>query len=189
MLAVTGCTTGPEVSATSQAPHFGAQIAQAIEQASAQGVSQAQLDALKLARQQGEVTFEQTKVAAQLAVECMTAGGVEASYIEVTIRGVTLPQFSVQPDPNSADESRVADECETNEFDFISMMYQTQPSVAALRSAFDEEQAAQLVACLEAAGVAVEPDANWESATDAAGSAAADGNEAASECLGAALAP
>lgn len=189
LVVLAGCASPPSPQESNGASNFDAQIRQAITSASEQGVSQAQMDSLELARKQGEVTFEQTKIAAQLAVECMTAGGVDADYVEVTIRGVELPQFYTQPDPDSADQDRIADECETREFDTISMVYQTQPSVEALRADFDAGRVAELIVCLSDADVSVDPAANWDEATEVASNAAADGNEIASKCLGAALAP
>jgi hypothetical protein len=120
----------------------------------------------------GELTAEQTREAARAAVDCMNEAGLTARYDETTTGGLTLPGYIAELGTSGNEALQaILDECDKQEYRWVSKVYQTQPTAVAVRDAHYEQFAPVARACLQGAGYEADPAADWtelESAMQAA---------------------
>lgn len=160
LVAVAGCSN---VGNAAGSDDFAAAVDAAVERAVEHGAGPEQLALLDQARQRGSLTLEDIRSATQSAVECMEAAGLDARYEEHTVNGgVVYPTYSVGVSDGGTESSEIAliDRCDNQHLVGVVSLFSTQPSFIeeAQRYVLDREDG--LRACLEAAGIATDPDAN-----------------------------
>lgn len=140
---------------------FDETIDQAIEEARDGGANEAQLELLERAKEQGAVTYEDARVAATAALECMAQRGIEGTFSDSTLpNGVTIPSYTVVADRPDAEQ--VMDECSYQNDFWVNKLYQLQPLSIEANNAFIDAQRPVIVACLAEAGFVVADDATLD---------------------------
>lgn len=145
--------------ATGQVDAFQQRIAAYIAEAGAGGASTDQLALLSQARAEGAVTVEITRQARRAYSECAANIGVDVTFTETTRPdGWVSVMTRVQGDGKS-DPMQAAADCERQEAQWVTQLYDTQPLAEQATADYLEQQAPALRSCLEAAGFEPEPDA------------------------------
>jgi len=147
-------------------PAFETKIDQSIDEAKAEGASDAQLALLDQIRESGKVDIEVQRTAMRSTVQCFIASGLEAKYEEApNSNGLLLPGYDVgydvAKDPNLDSEDYLAliDECDRSESWWVSRLYQTQPTSVEQKEAYLDALIPQMRQCLVDAGYSVADDA------------------------------
>lgn len=140
---------------------FTSRVDAAIAEAESHGASSRQLEQLRMAREKGSVSLDDARTAALAAIECMGAAGIQAQYSEIDDgSGVLIPSYLASLAGQDQDAaSELIDACSRQEQQWISMIYQLQPSTQAVR---DEGLIRALPAireCLATHGVTVDDQA------------------------------
>lgn len=146
---------------TDLAQEFDATVSQAIKEATSGGASTQQLDILERAAKDGGVTFEDAKMAATSAMNCMAGQGVTATYQEQPLaNGVTIPGYIVRVlTTDGRDALPIKSACEQSESYWVNKLYQLQPTSVESNLAFIAKQAPVIRQCLEDAGYDTDPKA------------------------------
>lgn len=154
-----GCTSDTGV--PDDSGPFADQIAAIIEQAEVGGASEAQLEILRHAQAQGEVSLEDARTGARAAVECMTEAGLSAIYSESnTESGLVLPGYAAAWTMGDDATDALIQACDQQEGSWVNQLYQTQPSSMALQDAVNDKKDPLVRSCLEDNGYPTAEDAS-----------------------------
>ncbi len=152
-----GCDTEPPVETESQS--FAEIVASVIADAEEGGAGDAQLEILRNAQAQGEVSLEDARVAARAMVQCVNDAGSEAFYSEITDdTGLVIPRYDSASDTDQ--QVSIAEACDTKEAFWVNMAYQIQPSSQEMNDAYLDERAPIVRSCLEREGYTTDPNAS-----------------------------
>jgi len=167
VLMLTACGLTDSASSTET---FDQRIVAVIEDAQENGASERQIEALRVAQEQGYVSFDIARDAALASIDCMARSGVDATYSERDDgSGVKIPTFVASLAGGNQDAiSAIVDSCSRTEEAWVSKMYQLQPST---QNARDENLTRALPAirqCLIENGVTVQADASRDEVVQAA---------------------
>lgn len=136
---------------------FDTEIDGVIESAREGGAGDRQLELLNEAKRQGEVTFQLARDATESTLECFQQSGLEASYMETTDAGIPYPEYMVKAQGDN--QTALRDQCETQHYFWVSMLYQTQTANREQTIAYIERQYDALATCIHDAGHDTDPDA------------------------------
>ena len=142
----------------------------AIADAQAAGASTSQLLLLSEARRNGEMTYEQTRVAASAAVECINSAGARAELVDVKrSSGLIVPGYDVTiGNLSEVETARAVDLCSPREYRYVTLLYQAQPKSRDMLGKYVESQEQVLRRCLESNGWVTDADSSgWELAHQA----------------------
>ena len=174
-----GCTV--ESPAPEHVAAFSEVIEVAIQEAVAGGAGETQLTILRQAQEDGSLTFEDTRAAARSAVDCMNASGFSATYGEQkNDSGLIVPEYTAGFDAGQ-DISGI-DRCDQQEFLWVNMVYQTQPSAVEKTDARLAQQAPVIRKCMEDNGYTTDPSSSPRDLARQASKVAQESNGAV-DCL------
>ena len=162
-----GCSLAPALPESARTSADGPEsfditISRAIAGAEDAHASREQMSLLTDAAAGGEVTAEHVRQAARSAVDCMNTAGLNARYDESTVRGLTLPAYVAELGTEEDGKLEAAlDACDSQEYRWVSMVFQTQPISVAVQDAHYEQFIPVAQACLEQAGYRVDATAPW----------------------------
>lgn len=142
----------------------------AIADAQAAGASTSQLLLLSEARRNGEMTYEQTRVAASAAVECINSAGARAEVVDIKrSSGLIVPGYDVTiGNLSEAETARAVDLCSPREYRYVTLLYQAQPKSRDMLGKYVESQEPVLRRCLESNGWVTDAGSSgWELAHQA----------------------
>lgn len=164
VLALTGCSGSRDDApdAGEDVLSFAVQVSNAIDEASAGGAGDAQLAILHDAQEAGTLTYDQERTAMFAHLDCLTAGGATAAFVEQTEpSGLLVPNVVVEAKDDASLEKiePLIDECADRESFWVNKLYQLQPESQETRDAYLEERAPKIRKCLEDNGIATDPDA------------------------------
>jgi type IV secretory pathway TrbL component len=158
LLAACGGSGERPAAHSDSAARFETQVAEAIEEASANGASERQLDLLDLARDEGEVTIEVARQAMRAYSDCAADAGVKVWFKETTRPDGWTNVLTMIDVSSGTNADAVASACERKESWWVTFLYSTQPSTVEGTEAYLDSQAPVLRSCLEDAGFATEDD-------------------------------
>jgi hypothetical protein len=144
---------------------FSERVAVAIAEAKAGGASAAQLDALEVIEDAGEVSFEVARTAVLATIECFHDQGLDAAYSELTrASGLVVPGYRVTAESGGHDAvGDPVEMCDTRESQWVNLLFQSQPMARQLTGEYVLSKEDELRDCLESQNVETDPDANgWE---------------------------
>lgn len=145
------------------------------EEADQAGASLQQLDLLSELSEQGEVKYSDVQRALTATFECLEAAGF--FYYEMpyeSVSGLLIPGYSFGKSGSDLppEDTRIADECiETHSF-YVEKLYQIQPVAVEAEEQEFAGRRTEIVECLEAKGVEVDPGATRDEIYQAAVSSA-----------------
>jgi hypothetical protein len=141
-------------------------IDQYVEEASAGGATQEQLDALDAARMAGRVDMEQVRQAIAANAQCLEESGFTVSVGDgVKASGYVVPQYDAAfpADLSTEQADALVDVCERKNSFWISSAYQLQPEARDRLGAYVMSRAPQRRQCLDDHGYSTDPEATgWE---------------------------
>lgn len=154
-----GCSseaeTGPIVGADEAFTAFAAPI---LDDARAEGASDAQIALIERAIAEGEVTPALALEAIDNAFACLADAGSEGTLNPVE-PGVELPEISYYYSAPPGVSEDLLDSCLTENSMWVEMMYQVQPKAIAVIDAKFEENREYLIECLRGFGRVIDDDA------------------------------
>ena len=167
---VTGCSHAASEDRPWVTQSFNEIADAAIADAQAAGASASQLLLLSEAKRNGEMTYEQVRVAASAAVECINSAGARAELVDVKrSSGLIVPGYDVTiGNLSEAETAQVVDLCSPREYRYVTLLYQAQPMARDMLGAYVESQEPVLRRCLESNGWVTDADSSgWELAQQA----------------------
>lgn len=160
--AIVGCATH-QTQVTSTGDSVFAQI---YRDAQEYGASESQLDALTQADLVGDLSYETLALLIDDTFTCLDEAGIP--YLPVVplelVPGFSIPSYSVGsstelgPDTSFA----IAQQCQSTYSEFAERAYQMQPRAQALRDNALESELPQVLECLKANGVDLDPEATLD---------------------------
>jgi hypothetical protein len=163
---VAGCSSPAEEEAPWSHGAFSDQISDAIDEAVAGGASDRQIALLEEARDAGSMTTEMTRLGVANVIECFTAyGGTAEPRDAIKAPGLINLGYLVGSDEDlgEAQIDLYVTSCDTQEFRWVSYIFQQQPSSRDIIGHHVMSQEPILRACLEREGIQTDPDATgWD---------------------------
>jgi hypothetical protein len=158
---IAGCsadpTATPEPSSATELS-FHESVLQARAEAEEQGADEAQLAILDEALTSDEIRFEDAQQALTAYGECLEGAGLALEGVQVIDDG-GFKRFDYSVSLGTDDAMlAVADACYLKTFNWVDMLYQTQPAATEADDAEFSAALPELIVCLKAGGVPVDDD-------------------------------
>ena len=159
---LTGCQT-PSEDRYEPPPAWDQVVESALERASEQGASDAQLRDLRAAQDQGELTFPELEEAVGRSLSCMRSADIPV--IDATVdESAGYPRldyaYGASSEGRSAEQTdALAQECLRTHSLYVETIYTSSPQVREARDVQLDQVREELVSCLEEAGLDVMADA------------------------------
>lgn len=132
-----------------------------LTEAREQGAGPDQIADLEVAQRDRSISTEVTRQAAQRAVQCMTDLGVDATYVNrENFAGLNIAGYQVGVAASDDGAWHIVEQCDVQEFYWVSQAYQLQPSAWEAKEAYANSHAQELRRCLEGTGASTDPDAS-----------------------------
>lgn len=175
--ASTACSGG-EAPAPSK-DGFAQHVRQILAEARAGGADDEQVALLERAEELGIVSYEDARVAATSALECMAGRGVTGEMKDMHLpNGVTIPAYAVKAEREDAQQ--IMDDCSLQHDFWVNKLYQLQPSSMEANDAYIDAQRPVILACLADAGYPLAGDVSRDQLMDTADTAL---HESGATCL------
>ncbi|MGC4174296.1 hypothetical protein [Demequina sp.] len=156
IVALTACSSAvPEPSASPTGSEFALLATDALNDARANGASDAQLHIIEDAIATGGISFDAIQEAVHATFACFDSAGVRyEEFAPAVTNGTLFPSYSFEGEEKTA----VADECIHTNSDYVEMLYMRQPS--AIEAGLDAFEAGMpvLIACLRRLGYELDDD-------------------------------
>lgn len=135
---------------------FHESVVQARAEAESGGADEAQLAILNSALTSDEITFEDAQQALNAYGDCLDGAGLALVGVQVIDDG-GFKRFDYSVSRGTDDSSNaVADACYLKTYQWVDMLYQTQPAATEADDAAFSAALPELIACLKAGGVPVD---------------------------------